>query len=80
MPRKSQMRASKDIAEAPNEQEFVNNKISLDELTKVVSLIDYPLNLMNNGRSAKYRFEKFGQTKQIIYQDILQIIEQYLGI
>lgn len=80
MPRKSQPRATA-VMEAPNEEDFVNNKISLDELIKVVSLIDYPLNLLpqgqNAGGRAKYRFEKFGETKQIIYQDVLQIIEQY---
>ncbi len=47
--------------EAPIEDEFVQNKISLDELIKVVSLIDYPLNLLpqgqNAGGRAKYRFE-----------------------
>ena len=77
MPRKSTTRVSGNTTEIPNEQKFVNNKISLDELIPVVSLVDYPLNLLSNGRSAKYRFENFGQTKQIIYQDILQIIEQY---
>lgn len=80
MPRKSQTRVSSKVMETPAE-EFVQNKISLDELVKVVSLIDYPLNLLPQGQSAggraKYRFEKFGETKQIIYQDILQIIEQY---
>lgn len=78
MPRKSQPRVSGNATETPNEENFVNNKISLDELIRVVSLIDYPLNLLpqSNGR-AKYRFEKFGETKQVIYQDILVIIEQY---
>lgn len=81
MPRKSQMRASSNVMEAPTEEVFTNNKLALDELVKVVSLIDYSLNLLpqgqNMGGRAKYRFEKFGEVKQIIYQDILQIIEQY---
>ena len=60
------------------QEENVNNKIMLDELIPVMSLLDYPLNLMNqsNGK-AKYRFERFGQKKEILYQDILRIIEDY---
>lgn len=81
MSRKPQMRGSSNVVESPPEETYVNNKISLDELIKVVSLIDYPLNLLpqsqNMGGRAKYRFEKFGEPKSIIYQDILQIIEQY---
>lgn len=80
MPRKSQTRATV-VEEAPSDDVFTKNKIALDELIKVVSLIDYPLNLLpqgqNAGGRAKYRFEKFGEAKQVIYQDILQIIEQY---
>ena len=60
------------------EEENVTNKIPLDDLIPVMSLLDYPLNLLNqsNGK-AKHRFEKFGQKKEILYQDILQIIENY---
>lgn len=78
MPRKSKPRVSSNNMGTPNEESFVNNKISLDELISVVSLLDYPLNFLpqRNGR-AKYRFERFGESKQIIYQDILMIIEQY---
>lgn len=61
-------------------QELVQNKILLDELIPVMSLLDYPLNLLPqnniNGR-AKYRFDKFGQKKEILYQDILSILELY---
>ena len=78
MSRSKQTRASGSITEAPTEESFVQNKISLDELIDIVSLIDYPLNLLSSfsGR-AKYRFEKFGEKKKIIYQDILSIIELY---
>lgn len=78
MPRKSQTRVSGNTTETPNTDEFTKNKIFLDELISVMSLIDYPLNLLqqNNGR-AKYRFEKFGQVKEILYQDILTILENY---
>jgi len=77
--RNKQTRASVNIEEAPTE-ESVTNKIPLDDLIPVMSLIDYPLNLLNqnnNGR-AKYRFDKFGQTKQILYQDMLVILENYM--
>lgn len=80
MPRVTKPRATRNTQVAPTEEEFVNvnNKISLDELISIVSLIDFPLNLLpqQNGR-AKYRFEKFGEQKQVIYQDVLTIIEQY---
>jgi hypothetical protein len=66
------------LEEAPTE-ENVNNKIALDDLIPVMSLIDYPLNLLQQttGR-AKYRFDKFGQTKQVLYQDLLSILENYM--
>ena len=59
--------------------ELVNNNIALDELITVVSLIDYTLNLMRNANSgrAKYVFKSFGESKRILYQDILGIIEEY---
>lgn len=62
---------------ATQDQELVQNKILLDELIKVMSLLDYPLNLLERGRAAKYRFEKYGQVKEVLYQDILEIIERY---
>jgi len=58
---------------------LVNNNIALDELIPVISLLDYTLNLMrtqNSGR-AKYMFKEFGERKEILYQDILFIIEEY---
>lgn len=73
MARKAQTRASGNTADAP----AVNSKIELDELITVVSLIDYPLNLLDAGRRGKYRFTSFGEVKQIIYQDVLEIIERY---
>jgi hypothetical protein len=77
MARQKQLRVS-DSVETPTEDN-VNNKIALDDLIPVMSLIDYPLNLMqqNNGR-AKYRFDKFGMTKQLLYQDVLVILENYM--
>ena len=78
MSTKGTPRASKRRNEEQIQEENVNNKIPLDDLIPVMSLLDYPLNLLNqsNGR-AKHRFEKFGQKKEILYQDILQIIENY---
>jgi len=71
-------KSSRPAVEAGQEQ--VQNKILLDELIPVMSLLDYPLNLLPqasvNGR-AKYRFDKFGQRKEILYQDILTILEMY---
>ena len=71
-------RASKRQNEEQVQEESVNNKIPLDDLIPVMSLLDYPLNLLNqsNGK-AKHRFERFGQKKEILYQDILRIIEDY---
>jgi hypothetical protein len=71
-------RSVKNVDQELVQEENVNNKIMLDELIPVMSLLDFPLNLMNqtNGK-AKYRFEKFGQKKEILYQDILRIIEDY---
>lgn len=76
MARTKQARASRTF-EAPTEEPVIN-KISLDELIPVMSLIDYPLNLMQqtNGK-AKYRFDKFGQKKELLYQDVLTILENY---
>lgn len=69
---------SRPLIQEDEGQEVVQNKIALDELIPVISLLDYPLNLlqMNNGR-AKYKFDKFGQRKEILYQDVLLILEQY---
>ncbi len=60
-------------------KELVNNNIALDELIQVMSLLDYTLNLMRspNSARAKYLFKSFGETKEILYQDILVIIEEY---
>jgi hypothetical protein len=61
------------------QNELVNNKIALDELIPVVSLLDYTLSLMQSGNSGKgkYVFKSFGEKKEILYQDILVIIEEY---
>lgn len=79
MARRKSARVSVEKAQTPTE-EFVQNKIALDELIPVMSLIDNRLNLMpqnNFGGRAKYLFERFGDKKQIIYQDILTIVENY---
>lgn len=77
MPRKLQTRDSSVSLESPKEESFVKNNIALDELIKVVSLVDHPIVLLENGRNAKYRFDGFGQVKLVIYQDVLQILEKY---
>ena len=58
---------------------LVNNNIALDELIPVMSLLDYTLNLMRspNSHRAKYVFKGFGERKEILYQDILVIVEEY---
>ena len=78
MATKGTPRSAKKVGQEQVQEENVNNKIPLDDLIPVMSLLDYPLNLLNqsNGR-AKHRFERFGQKKEILYQDILQIIENY---
>jgi len=60
-------------------EEIKEEKIPLDELIPVISLIDYPLNLstLGNGQGKNVRFEKFAQRKQILYQDLLSIMEAY---
>ena len=76
MARKSQTRTSGNTQGVPSEG--TKNKIPLDELITVMSLIDYPLNLLQQGGGrAKYKFESFGETKEILYEDILVIIENY---
>jgi hypothetical protein len=59
--------------------ENVKNQIMLDELIPVMSLLDYTLNLLTSEHSnrAKYMFKKFGESKEILYQDVLRIIEEY---
>lgn len=69
-------RTSRNTKVVPTSEE--TNKIPLDDLIPTVSLIDYTLNLMQGGAGrAKYRFEKFGEKKHIIYEDVLRIIEDY---
>ena len=78
MATKGTPRSAKKVGQEQVQEDNVTNKIPLDDLISVMSLLDYPLNLLNqsNGR-AKHRFERFGQKKEILYQDILQIIENY---
>ena len=53
------------------------NKIPLDDLITVMSLLSYPLNLSTRekGQGDTFKFESFGQIKKIIYSKLLSIIE-----
>lgn len=75
MPRKSTSRTAIKSGAVPTGE--VTNKIPLDDLIKVVSLLDYPLVLLDGGNgNSKYKFTKFGESKLIIYQDVLRIMEE----
>lgn len=58
------------------EQDEVES-IPLDKYIKVMSLLDYSLNLttQSQGKGKKFRFSKFGEVKQIMYKDLVDILE-----
>ena len=55
----------------------VENKIQLDELIPVISLLSYPLNLSTRekGQGKVVKFDSFGQVKRVLYADLLDILE-----
>lgn len=54
-------------------------KIPLDDLIPVMSLLPYTLNLstLGNGKGKEIKFTQYGQVKQILYQDVLGILEYH---
>jgi hypothetical protein len=60
----------------PNEQSGVIKDIAPNELTKIQCLLDNPLNLSTqpHGRGKYFGFDHFGETKNIMYSDLLEII------
>jgi hypothetical protein len=54
-------------------------RIPLDELIPVMSLLPYTLNLstLGNGRGKEIKFTQYGQVKQVLYQDVLGILEYH---
>ena len=59
--------------------EFNDIKINQDDYIKVVSLCDNPLYLssLGFGKGKQWSFEKFGDTKRIVYSDVVAILENY---
>lgn len=60
-----------------SEGEVRKTKIPLDELIPVMSLLPYPLVLTTRqkGQGKVIKFESFGEIKQILYQDLIDILE-----
>ena len=55
-----------------------NIRISPDAYIKVMSLSPYQLNLSIDGRGTKpHSFMEFGDTKRIVYSDLVQIVESH---
>lgn len=54
-------------------------KIPLDDLIPVMSLLPYTLNLstLGNGKGKEIKFTQYGQVKQVLYQDVLGILEYH---
>jgi hypothetical protein len=52
-------------------------KIPLDDLIPVMSLLPYPLILTTRtkGQGKVIKFESFGEIKQVLYQDLIDILE-----
>lgn len=53
------------------------DKIQLDELITVMSLLPYSLNLSTKerGQGKTIKFDSFGQVKKVLYKDLLDIFE-----
>jgi hypothetical protein len=52
-------------------------KIQMDEMVNVMSLLPYPLNLTTEdyGQGKVKKFTKFGEIKKIMYSELLQIMD-----
>jgi hypothetical protein len=59
--------------------EFNEIKINQDDYIKVVSLCDNPLYMssLGFGKGKQWTWEKFGDTKRIVYSDVVAIMENY---
>jgi hypothetical protein len=59
------------------QQELEIKKVSMDDLVPVMSLLPYPLNLSTKegGQGNTRKFTRFGEVKQIVYSDLIEIIE-----
>lgn len=70
---------AKSIEKEIKEQPLTNNKVALDELIPVMSLINYRLNLSTekNGQGKDIYFTHFGQIDNILYQDLLDVMRAY---
>lgn len=64
----------KQVTELKGEEK---NKIQLDDLIPVMSLLSYPLNLSTKerGQGDVFKFDYFGQIKKILYSKLLGILE-----
>lgn len=88
---KSSTKAVKTKAELEAENELLRKQLSeksnqsvgielkLDELIPVMSLLNYTLNLstLGGGKGKIIKFEKFGELKLVLYQDLLDVMESY---
>jgi hypothetical protein len=60
-----------------NQEGEKSDKILLDELISVMSLLSYPLNLSTEkgGQGRTVRFDSFGQIKKIMYGTLIDMME-----
>lgn len=75
----AELKRLKTVRDGDMTESVSDEKIPLDDLIPVISLINYPLNLstLGNGQGKTVRFESFSQRKQILYVDLLSIMEFY---
>lgn len=65
------------LAELEDANRMESTKIPLDEYIPVMSLLPYRLNLSTkaNGTGDVKKFSKFGEVKNILYKDLVDILE-----
>lgn len=69
------LKEAEDRASRPTE----SGGLKQDSYVRVVSLINYPLNLSTKefGQGEVKKFTHFGETKKILYRDLVDILEAY---
>lgn len=77
--KKKNVTKTKLVEKETKEVTLTNNKVALDELIPVMSLINYRLNLSTekNGQGKDIYFTHFGQIDNILYQDLLDVMRAY---
>lgn len=77
--KKKNVTKTKLVEKETKEVTLTNNKVALDELIPVMSLINYRLNLSTekNGQGKDIYFTHFGQIDNVLYQDLLDVMRAY---